>query len=493
MDFSNQNNPRIESGDSSINASLEVRQNSTPDTQLSLASTSSSDRFFREIIPFNDDVAQGRSYNNSSETLENSSFCLSATAVAREEMLSWLASNQSQQPFETHEVLTIRNALKLSTKFFSDSCLPWTAECARPSCSHVAEVGIILALTGAEHEVIEAGLLYPTYRHESIESIKEKGVLERKFSPSVTQLIAEITELLTVSPEELGEKLHEIYQKDELAAHRLATLHCAIMSARAEKSSTHHHAEVLTPVYYSLGVSLDLINQYNAFTGCAGDIYPSNQSTSNYSLHEIIDIRKALRLASVVYKDALRKWGPEEKIPLISHAAEVGLLLALAGKSRNVVVAGLLHDFLEGYVSDEISDLGKELGAYGEEVFNLVQEITEPQRREVQGKPETLEAWRKRKHAIVERLESGSTDFADLCAATKISTIAAGNKMLFENGSFAKWSNGPIDDNLAIFITINEVCSAKGVSPLLADQLDIETDRLILQSIGANSKLAEVA
>lgn len=502
MDLDSIHNPQSENIDTLSKAYFKASPNETSDSQLASDPTSINNQFSRDIIPFNNDIGKNADIGKNdidekhsidtdtpNMAFEDSSFSIPATLVARKEILNHLPALQSREPLEVHEVLKIRNALKLATKFFSDSRLPWTAECSVPSCSHVAEVGIMLALTGADHEVIEAGLL----GHESIESIKEKGILEKKFSPQVTPLISEITALLMVSPEELGEKLHKIYEEDKLLAQRLATLHCAIMSARAEKNLSHPQAEALAPVYYSFGVSLDLINQYNVFTGNARDVYPSNQTESAYSMHEIIDIRKSLRLASIVYKDSLRKWGPEEKIPLISHAAEVGLLLALAGKSRDVVVAGLLHDFLEGYVNDEISDLGREVDAYGPEVRSLVQEITEPQRREIQGKSETREAWQKRKNAIIERLESGSTDFADLCAATKISTIAAGNKMLFEDGKFEKWSNGPIEDNLSVFIKINEACASKGISPVLAGQLELETDRLILLSIKTSNKLAEVA
>ena len=80
-----------------------------------------------------------------------------------------------------------------------------------------------------------------------------------------------------------------------------------------------------------------------------------------------------------------------------------------------------------------------------------------------------------------------STEFAELVSATKISTLAAGNKMLFENGAFNKWSNGSYQDNIEVFIALREACGARKIHPLLAEQLDLEISRLILQSVRIES------
>jgi hypothetical protein len=167
---------------------------------------------------------------------------------------------------------------------------------------------------------------------------------------------------------------------------------------------------------------------------------------------------------------------------MISHVAEVGLLLVLAQKPRDVVVAGLLHDFLEGYAQGPIPSLVRVVEQYGPVVRSLVVDITEPNRSEIHGKEESREAWLNRKLTIVKRLVNGSSDFADLVAATKISTLAAGNKMLFEHGPFDKWSNGSCRDNIAVFVALREACDRKELNPLLGEQLDLEISRLILQS-----------
>lgn len=81
-------------------------------------------------------------------------------------------------------------------------------------------------------------------------------------------------------------------------------------------------------------------------------------------------ILKALEFAALAHHGQVRK-GVRE-VPYISHPAAVGLILARAGMSTAVVMAGVLHDTVEDtQVTEE--DIRNEFGA---EVAGLVAEVT---------------------------------------------------------------------------------------------------------------------
>ncbi len=81
-------------------------------------------------------------------------------------------------------------------------------------------------------------------------------------------------------------------------------------------------------------------------------------------------ILKALEFAALAHHGQVRK-GVRE-VPYISHPAAVGLILARAGMSSAVVMAGVLHDTVEDTEATE-EDIRTE---FGEEVAGLVAEVT---------------------------------------------------------------------------------------------------------------------
>lgn len=81
-------------------------------------------------------------------------------------------------------------------------------------------------------------------------------------------------------------------------------------------------------------------------------------------------ILKALEFAALAHHGQVRK-GVRE-VPYVSHPAAVGLILARAGMSDAVVIAGVLHDTVEDTSATE-ADIQSE---FGEEVAGLVADVT---------------------------------------------------------------------------------------------------------------------
>lgn len=81
-------------------------------------------------------------------------------------------------------------------------------------------------------------------------------------------------------------------------------------------------------------------------------------------------ILKALEFAALAHHGQVRK-GVRE-VPYISHPAAVGLILARAGMSDAVVIAGVLHDTVEDTYVTEVAIRAE----FGEVVAGLVAEVT---------------------------------------------------------------------------------------------------------------------
>jgi hypothetical protein len=171
-----------------------------------------------------------------------------------------------------------------------------------------------------------------------------------------------------------------------------------------------------------------------------------------------------------------RPWGPEEKLPMFRHAVEVGLILACAGETADVVTAGVLHDFLELYipgVSQQEMDQMLYL-AFGPRVTEIIRSITEP--------PKTSESanWLTRKSQVLEELRKHDRSVSSVALAAKISTIGEGNKYLYVTKNpedISAWSRGSWAENLEMFRRLRDVCQQKGVPDALISRYDVELRR----------------
>lgn len=107
--------------------------------------------------------------------------------------------------------------------------------------------------------------------------------------------------------------------------------------------------------------------------------------------------------------------GQKRKItgdPYIQHPMMVSLILATHGVSEDLIIAGLLHDVIEdcGVKHHQL------VGMFGQEVADLVADVTEP--------PKAQMKWKDRKEAAIESIARYSPDAVMLKSADVLSNVS---------------------------------------------------------------------
>ena len=118
---------------------------------------------------------------------------------------------------------------------------------------------------------------------------------------------------------------------------------------------------------------------------------------------------KAMEFAAIKHQGQYRK-NPAEKIPYITHPADVGLMLARAGYDDEVVAAGILHDVVED-CGVSLEELSKK---FGPRVARLVDQVSEASK-----KP----SWETRKQAYRDRLEGAEPDALAIAVADHLHNL----------------------------------------------------------------------
>jgi (p)ppGpp synthase/HD superfamily hydrolase len=88
-------------------------------------------------------------------------------------------------------------------------------------------------------------------------------------------------------------------------------------------------------------------------------------------------ILKAIKFAAKTHNHYQQQKRKGKEIPYISHPMTVGIILALAKASENVVVAGILHDTIEDSILEKKVTPQMIEERFGEEVSELVVSVTE--------------------------------------------------------------------------------------------------------------------
>ena len=187
----------------------------------------------------------------------------------------------------------------------------------------------------------------------------------------------------------------------------------------------------------------------------------------------------AFYMAASLYWGIDRRWGPNETLPLMQHASEVGLLLLAAQYSTQTVAAGLLHDAFENYIKMPKEEILREfnsklVGYFTPHEVNrivaLIEANTEP------GKGYCDENWLVRKSEVFNALHRGDSEMAAVCCASKISTLAAGNKWKYLGQPIQRWSQGTHAENMVHFQTLARLFEEKGVSTDLIGAFNKQLD-----------------
>lgn len=125
-------------------------------------------------------------------------------------------------------------------------------------------------------------------------------------------------------------------------------------------------------------------------------------------------IQKAVELAIKTHEIDQKQKRKGKDIAYITHPLTVGLILARANASENVIIAGLLHDAIEDSVEEDEISQQKIKDLFGEEVLNLVMSVSE--------KNKDL-SWENRKENFLEELKGFSQESLILKSADIINNL----------------------------------------------------------------------
>jgi (p)ppGpp synthase/HD superfamily hydrolase len=126
-------------------------------------------------------------------------------------------------------------------------------------------------------------------------------------------------------------------------------------------------------------------------------------------------IKKAIRFATKTHEVYQKQKRKGKDIPYITHPLGVGLILARANASEDVVIAGILHDTIED--STEKKKVTREMltERFGNSVAELVASVTE-ERKDL--------PWEQRKRDAREHIKHFSHDSLLLKAADLVSNAS---------------------------------------------------------------------
>ena len=125
-------------------------------------------------------------------------------------------------------------------------------------------------------------------------------------------------------------------------------------------------------------------------------------------------IQKAIDLAIQTHEVDQKQKRKGKDIAYIAHPLTVGLILARANASEDVVVAGILHDAIEDSIDEDEISKQKIEEQFGAEVKDLVMSVSE--------KDKDL-SWEERKKQFLEELKSFSKDSLILKSADIINNL----------------------------------------------------------------------
>lgn len=123
----------------------------------------------------------------------------------------------------------------------------------------------------------------------------------------------------------------------------------------------------------------------------------------------------AIKFAAKTHNQYQNQTRKGKVIPYISHPLTAGIILALAGASEDVVVAGILHDTIEDSVPEKKVTAGMLAERFGGRVAELVLSVTETDK---------ALSWDDRKGQALEHVSHFSHDSLLVKSADILSNVA---------------------------------------------------------------------
>lgn len=126
-------------------------------------------------------------------------------------------------------------------------------------------------------------------------------------------------------------------------------------------------------------------------------------------------IKDAIRFCIQVHEIDKRQKRKGKNIPYITHPLTVGIILARAGASEDVIAAGILHDTVEDSDDKYKVTPGMLRDKFGDHVSELVMSVTEESKKL---------SWEERKQEALEHIKSFSHDSLLVKSGDVISNVS---------------------------------------------------------------------
>jgi len=187
-------------------------------------------------------------------------------------------------------------------------------------------------------------------------------------------------------------------------------------------------------------------------------------------------IQEAIDFAVKTHEEPIKQKRKGKEVPYVTHSLTVGLILAQASASEEVVIAGILHDTIED--CEPYSSVTKEIIAekFGEAVAELVDSVTE--------KDKSL-SWHERKELALEEIRQFPHDSLLLKSADVISNNTELIQDYEREGdkTFERF-NAPKEESVEHTLkVIGVILTAWNDSPLTSDLVSIARKLLLMTEI----------
>lgn len=353
--------------------------------------------------------------------------------------------NANLSLYSASDIDNARRAMTLSVKLAHRTSLD--PEDDRPYTFTALSCGLHLANIRASSQCIAVGFLSQTFRELPPEVISNHlSIIQRKFPDLVPALVA------------LADLQGDAYVSGLMKSHNIVPSDEDLMVAWSVQ-------RVLT--------AMGRLSETSSSSDYQGTTTDSSPSSFDYVL---INQHSALELAWNAYKEVDRKRGPELQ-PMFRHAVDVALLVTMSGANQDLVIAGLLHDILEGYKTVDGREISRGFYStvveenFGRRVREIIETVTEPPKSELSGN------WEQRKVAVLRQVEGAGTDVATVLTASKISTFSDGTKGLWAGQSVNDWSSGSHQQNVWVMEKYLQFAIENAVNPALVALLELEAAR----------------
>lgn len=181
-------------------------------------------------------------------------------------------------------------------------------------------------------------------------------------------------------------------------------------------------------------------------------------------------IQKAIKFSVKTHEVYQKQKRKGKDVAYITHPLTVGIILACAGASEDVVAAGILHDTIEDSIEEKKVNREMLIERFGQAVADLVESVSE--------KDKSL-PWEERKRVAIEHIKSFSHDSLLLKSADLISNISELIDDYKKGGDqiFSRF-NAPKEKSLKHYLTAIGVIKERwDKNPLFEDLLSL-TEKL---------------